>query len=129
MPNLGHSLPVYILFLALASGTTKAQEAQTEADLRCMAVMAKVNQLPDAQHQFQSLIGGYYFLGRLQAMAPGLNLGQSTADVYNKMSASQFLSETARCERDMSVKGSAMTEIAGAMPKAQATPEPPPQQK
>lgn len=129
MPNLGQSLLSACTLLFALAGAAQAQGDQPDADLRCMAVMAKVNQLPDAKHQLESLIGGYYFLGRLQATAPGLNLGQSTADAYNKMSASQFVSETLRCEQEMRTNGHAMTEIAGAMPKAQATPEPPPQQK
>ena len=121
MLKYGRSLPPVVAVLIALAGAAQAQDAQTNADLRCMAVMAKVNQLP--QHQLESLIGGYYFLGRLQAVAPELNLGQSTADAYNKMSASQFLSETARCEQEMRTNGHALTEIAGAMPKAQATPE------
>jgi hypothetical protein len=96
-----------------------ADSGAMEADLRCMAVMAKINQLPDQKHQLESLIGGYYFLGRLQAVAPELNLGESTAAAYNRMSAADFLSETTRCEQEMRTNGHAMAEIGGAMPKAQ----------
>jgi hypothetical protein len=84
-----------------------------------MAVMAKINQLQDPKRQLESLIGGYYFLGRLQATAPEIKLGPSTADAYGNMSPNQFLSETQRCEQEMRVNGHAMVEIGEAMPKAQ----------
>lgn len=105
--------------LVAAMTAAQAQDAQTGADLRCMAVMAKINQYPDPKHQLESLIGGYYFLGRLQAMAPDLSLGPETIAAYNKMPAAEFLSETTRCELEMRTNGHAMTEIAGAMPKMQ----------
>src|SRR5215469_12524984 len=107
------------LVLTSLGATARAQDAQTEADLRCMAVMAKINQLPDQKHQLESLIGGYYFLGRLQALTPSADLGSSTAAAYNKMSAADFLSETTRCEQEMRTNGHAMVEIGNAMPKAQ----------
>src|SRR5262249_8879490 len=97
------------LLLAL---TAKGQAQDTrDADLRCMAVMAKINQLPDPKHHLESLIGGYYFLGRLQALAPDMKLGPSTAEMYGKMSPAEFLSETQRCEQEMQANGHAMVEI------------------
>jgi hypothetical protein len=115
------------LFMALA--TAYAEDATTDADLRCMAVMAKINQFPDARHQLESLIGGYYYLGRLQAAAPSLDLSQSTAAAYAKMSAAEFLSETGRCEQEMRTNGHAISEIGGAMPKMPQSASPPPDEK
>lgn len=117
MPNIRGCLAVALLSL-VGTGFAQAQEAR-DADLRCMAVMAKLNQLQDPKHQLESLIGGYYFLGRLQAVAPELQLGSSTADAYGKMSPAEFLSETQRCEQEMRANGHAMVEIGNAMPKAQ----------
>jgi hypothetical protein len=105
------------LLLTGSLEVARAQDAQSSADIRCMAVMAKINQLPDSRHQLESLIGGYYYLGRIQALTPGLDLGPSTAATYAKMSPSVFLSETTRCEQEMQVKGHAITEIGSAMPK------------
>ena len=96
--------------------TAQAQDTK-EADLRCMAVMAKINHLPDPARQSESCIGGYYCMGRLEVEAPDLKLGPSTADAYNKMSPSEFLSETQRCEQEMKTKS--LREIGAAMPKAQ----------
>ena len=109
---------ITILLLAGTAAAAQAQDATRDADLRCMAVMAKINQLPDPKHQLESLIGGYYFLGRLQAMAPEMKLGPSTADAYGKMSPAEFLSETQRCEQEMRTNGHSMVEIGTAMPKA-----------
>lgn len=115
--------------LLMALATAQAEDAHTDADLRCMAVMAKINQLPDARHQLESLIGGYYYLGRLQAAAPALDLSQSTAAAYAKMSAAEFLSETGRCEQEMRTNGRAISEIGGAMPKMPQAASPPPEEQ
>ena len=109
-------LAAALLFLA-GTELAQAQDAR-DADLRCMAVMAKINQLQDPKHQLESLIGGYYFLGRLQAMAPEMQLGSSTAQAYGQMSPAEFISETQRCEQEMRTNGHAMVEIGNAMPKA-----------
>ena len=82
-----------------------------------MAVMAKINQLPDPKHQLESLIGGYYYLGRLNGHSSGADLSQSVAAAFMAMSAADFLSETARCEAEMRAQGSVMSRIGGAMPK------------
>ena len=107
------------LAAALLMGTITAAQAQDtrDADLRCMAVMAKINQLPDPNRQVESFMGGYYYMGRLEAVAPEMNLGARTADAYAKMSPSEFLSETRRCEQEMRTKS--LKEIGAAMPKAQ----------
>ena len=128
MERLGRCLLLLPLFLSPLPAA-RAADAPADPDLRCMAVMAKINQLPDARHQLESLIGGYYYLGRLNAAAPDLDLGKSVAEAYAKMSAADFLSETARCEKQMRDKGHAIAEIGAAMPKVpqsnNAAPAPP----
>jgi hypothetical protein len=116
MPLLRNCLAA-ALFLA-AVGTARAQDTR-DADLRCLAVMMKFNQLPDTKSQNESYIGGHYYLGRLQAGTPDPQLPQSTADAYNKMSPAEFLSETQRCEKQMRDLGPLLVEISRAMPKAQ----------
>jgi len=103
----------------------QAQDADESAgDLRCLAIMAKINQLPDARHQLESLIGGYYYLGRVTAAKPSLDLPPATAEAFAQMNTSQFLSETDRCEKDMQTRGKTMSGIAAAMPKPQPVPKP-----
>jgi hypothetical protein len=105
----------------------EAQDAGASAgDLRCLAIMAKINQLPDARHQLESLIGGYYYLGRITAAKPGLDLPSATAEAFAQMSASEFLTETGRCEKEMQSSGKSMSGIAAAMPKPQQNPKPGP---
>lgn len=116
MPHFRNCLAATLLLATV--GAAQAQDGR-DADLRCLAVMMKVNQLPDPQHQYESYIGGYYFLGRLQATAPDPKLAQSTTDAYNKMSPAEFLSETQRCEKLMRDNGPLMVEINRAMPKSQ----------
>jgi hypothetical protein len=118
MPLLRNCLAAALFFAAV--GTAWAQDTR-DADLRCLAVMAKINQLPDSTRQIESYIGGYYFMGRIQAVAPELELGPSTAEAYNKMTPAEFLQETQRCEQEMRTKS--LAEISRAMPKAQPQPE------
>jgi hypothetical protein len=101
-----------------------ADSAQQAADLRCLAVMAKLNQLPEPRHQFGSLIGGYYYLGRVNASGAPADLGQSVADAYARMPAAEFIAETSRCQTEMQAMGSTISSIGAAMPKANPTPPP-----
>lgn len=119
-------LPIIVLLAVFATTTNiaRAEEAgDSAADLRCLAIMAKINQLPDARHQLESLIGGYYYLGRVTAARPGLDMSSATAEAFGQMSASVFLAETNRCEKEMQTLGKAMSGIAAAMPKLQETPK------
>jgi hypothetical protein len=119
------SFIIPLLFTVMATvASAKAQE-DGAADLRCMAIMAKINQLPDPRHQLESLIGGYYYLGRLDAAKPSLDLPSATAEAFARMSASEVITETARCEKEMRDKGKSMSGIAAAMPKIQEKPKTP----
>ena len=123
-PSLALSLLIAILVTA---NVARAEEASdSAADLRCLSIMAKINQLPDARHQLESLIGGYYYLGRVTAAKPDLDLPSATAEAFGQMSAADFLTETGRCEKEMQNRGKSMSGIAAAMPKPQADPKPAP---
>jgi hypothetical protein len=113
--------------IVVTANVAKGEEASdSAADLRCLSIMAKINQLPDARHQLESLIGGYYYLGRVTAAKPDLDLPSATADAFGRMSAAEFLTETGRCEKEMQNRGKSMSGIAAAMPKPQADPKPAP---
>jgi hypothetical protein len=123
-PSLALSLLTVIMVTA---NVAKAEEASdSAADLRCLSIMAKINQLPDARHQLESLIGGYYYLGRVTAAKPDLDLPSATAEAFGRMSAAEFLTETGRCEKEMQNRGKSMTGIAAAMPKPPEKPKPAP---
>ena len=123
-PSLILSLLTAIMVTA---NVAKAEEAgDSAADLRCLSIMAKINQLPDARHQLESLIGGYYYLGRVTAAKPDLDLPSATAEAFARMSAAEFLTETGRCEKEMQNRGKSMSGIAAAMPKPQESPKPAP---
>lgn len=130
MPRFKAILPA-LLVLVASLPAAAADSAQQAADLRCLAVMAKLNQLPDPRHQFGSLIAGYYYLGRVNASGAPADLGQSVADAYSKMQAAEFIAETSRCQTEMQALGSIMSKIGAAMPKvtppgtSPATPAPP----
>lgn len=120
-----------LLLLAASAPAAMADEAQQAADLRCLAVMAKLNQLPDQRHQFASLIGGYYYLGRVNGAGAPSDLAQKVAEAYAKLPAAEFIAETSRCQTEMQALGSTMSSIGGAMPKVNppgTTPATPPSQ-
>ena len=105
-----------------------ADEAGRAADLRCLAVMAKLNQLPEPRHQIGSFMMGYYYLGRVNAAGAPADLAQNVADAYTKMQAAEFLAETNRCQTEMQALGKTLAGIANAMPKTNppsASPSPP----
>jgi hypothetical protein len=116
--------------LTVLVGTASIAEAKeasdSAADLRCLAIMAKINQLSDTRHQLESYIGGYYYLGRVTAAKPDLDLPSATAEAFGRMSAAEFLTETGRCEKEMQDRGKTMSGIGAAMPKPQADPKPAP---
>lgn len=114
-----------LLVLTTSGFAAAADEAQQTADLRCLAVMAKLNQLPDPRHQFGSLIGGYYYLGRVNGAGAPANLAQSVADAYAKMPAAEFIAETTRCQTEMQALGGTMSGIGNAMPKPNPSATPP----
>lgn len=123
--------PILPALLVLATSLPAAADsAQQAADLRCLAVMAKLNQLPDPRHQFGSLIGGYYYLGRVNASGAPADLPQSVADAYAKLPAAEFIAETKRCQTEMQALGPTMSGIGAAMPAPSTPPAaaPPPQQ-
>jgi hypothetical protein len=47
----------------------------------------------------------------------------ATAEAFGQMSASVFLAETSRCEKEMQNMGKSMSGIAAAMPKLQEKPQ------
>lgn len=109
-------LPI-LLVLTATGPLAAADDAQRAADLRCLAVMAKLNQLPDPRHQIGSLLGGYYYLGRVNASGAPPDLAQNVADAYAKLPAADFLAETTRCQTEMQALGKTMAAIGNAMPK------------
>ena len=118
-------VPSLLAALVTTANVAKAEEASdSAADLRCLSIMAKINQLPDARHQLESLIGGYYYLGRVTAAKPDLDLPSATAEAFGRMSAAEFLTETGRCEKEMQSRGKSMSGIAAAMPKPPENPKP-----
>lgn len=120
-----------LLVLTASLPAAAADDAQRAADLRCLAVMAKLNQLPEPRHQIASLMMGYYYLGRVNAAGAPADVAQSVADAYAKMPAAEFIAETARCQTDMQALGKTLSGISNAMaqtgpiPKSPASPPQP----
>ena len=106
-----------LLALMTSGLPAAADEAQQAADLRCLAVMAKLNQRPEPRHQIGSFMMGYYYLGRVNAAGAPSDLSQSVADAYAKMPAAEFIAETARCQTEMQALGKSLAGIANAMSK------------
>jgi hypothetical protein len=107
----------------LATILPAAADEQEDSTLRCLAVMAKINQNQNQRQQLESLIGGYFYLGRLPTTYAITNIGLDVARSFSKMSAAEFFAETARCEKEMQAQGKLMVTIGAAMPKSATLPE------
>jgi hypothetical protein len=66
-----------------------------DADVRCLLAMAVLGQ--DKQRQPAAQIGAYFFVGRLSARAPSLDLPGAVRAQEQKMTPQQIPGELARC--------------------------------
>jgi hypothetical protein len=68
----------------------------TASDVRCLITMAAIGQQDKARQQ-ASVIGAYFFAGRLSARAPGLNLATAIKAQEATMSPQELPAEAQRC--------------------------------
>ena len=66
-----------------------------EADLRCLLTMAVLGQ--DKTKQQAAVIGAYFFMGRLSARAPGLDIPVALKGVEAKLAPKDLPAEAQRC--------------------------------
>lgn len=95
------------LLLVFAMPATAASEAKTSpvrgisgtagvsGDIRCLLTMAALGQ--DKQRQQAALIGAYFFIGRISARAPGIDLPAAVKAEAAKLKGQSLNAEAQRC--------------------------------
>jgi hypothetical protein len=97
--------------LTLSSLQAMAQDADTVADVRCVAVGIRSAALPDSHQKSAGLLMALYFIGRLDGRAPKLDLEALLSEQLSKMTAADFTTEAARCGSSLTAKGAQITRV------------------
>ena len=104
-------LPLLVAALALVPLQVMAQDADTVADVRCVAVGIRSAVLPDSNQNSAGLLMALYFIGRLDGRDPKLDLEASLSEQLAKMTAADFRTEAARCGNGLTIKGAQITRV------------------
>lgn len=113
MPNK-HRLSLLgtaLSLLSLLPLQAMAQDADTVADIRCVAVGIRSAALPDSHQKSAGLLMALYFIGRLDGRDPALDLEARLREQLAKMTAADFTTEAARCGNTLSTKGAQITRL------------------
>jgi hypothetical protein len=106
-----HWLPPLVAALSLVPLQAMAQDADTVADVRCVAVGIRYAELPDSREKSTGLLMALYFIGRLDGRDPKLDLQALLAQQLSKMTAADFAAEATRCGNSLTTKGAQITRL------------------
>jgi hypothetical protein len=106
-----HWLPLLVAALTLVPLQAMAQDADTVADVRCVAVGIRSAELPDSRQKSTGLLMALYFIGRLDGRDPKLDLEAMLSAQLSKMTAADFTAEAARCGNSLASKGAQITHV------------------
>jgi hypothetical protein len=106
-----HWLPLLVAALTLVPFQAMAQDADTVADVRCVAVGIRSAELPDSRQKSTGLLMALYFIGRLDGRDPKLDLEALLAAQLSKMTAADFTAEATRCGNSLATKGAQITRV------------------
>ena len=106
-----HRLPLLVAALTLVPLHAMAQDADTVADVRCVAVGIRSAELPDSRQKSTGLLMALYFIGRLDGRDPKLDLETLLSEQLSKMTAADFTAEAARCGSSLASKGAQITHV------------------
>jgi hypothetical protein len=94
-----------------------AQDADTLADLRCVAVGMHFAEAPDSHQKSTGTLLVLYYLGRLDGRAPSLDIEKLLAEQIDKMKDADYGVEAARCSQGLAQKGAQIKRLGEAMQK------------
>jgi hypothetical protein len=106
-----HRWSLLVAALSLLPLQAMAQDADTIADVRCVAVGIRSAALPDSHQKSAGLLMALYFIGRLDGRDPTLDLEARLTEQLAKMTAADFTTEAARCGSTLSTKGAQITRV------------------
>jgi hypothetical protein len=93
------------------------QDAETVADLRCVAVGMHLAEAPDSHQKSTGTLLVLYYLGRLDGRAPSLDIEKLLAEQIDKMRDADYGAEAARCSQGLAQKGAQIKQLGEAMQK------------
>jgi hypothetical protein len=106
-----HWLMLHLAALTLVPLQAMAQDADTVADVRCVAVGIRSAALPDSREKSTGLLMALYFIGRLDGRNPKVDLEPLLAEQLAKMTAADFAAEATRCGNGLATKGAQITKV------------------
>jgi hypothetical protein len=102
---------------AVASCPVWSQDADTLADIRCVAVGVRSAEKPDSQQKSTGTLLVLYYIGRLDGRNPTLDVEKLLSEQIGKMTDADYAAEGIRCSRDLTKKGAQITRIGEDMQK------------
>lgn len=100
---------------ALAVGAHAEEDAARQAnrdDLRCALAMTVI--MRDEAYRQSATVGLYYFMGKLEARDPAIDLAQAMRREASSMQNSQWQGEIQRCGAALQAKTKALEDLKGA---------------
>ena len=88
-----------------------AQDAETIADVRCLIVGVRISGMPDSNMQSAGTMLSLYYIGRLDAHVPKLDIEELMIKEISTMTTSDYGSEAKRCGTSLTDKGQEITRI------------------
>jgi hypothetical protein len=106
-----HCWAVLMAASALVSVAVSAQDSDTVADVRCVAVGIRDAELPNSTQKATGTLLVLYFLGRLDGRNPTLDLEKLLAEQIAKMTEADYATESRRCGQILATKGAQITHL------------------
>jgi len=102
---------VLAVALTLSSAQVPAQDTDTTADVRCLVVGMRIAGATDATQQSAGMMLSMYYIGRLDAHVPKLDIEQLMIKEIGRMTPADYGSEAKRCGASLTVKGQEISRI------------------
>ena len=109
---------VYWPIIAAAAAASSVQPgSKVDQDLHCLAAFSLVGDSAKGEDKPSIMIIAMFYVGRLDAEAPGLDLEDALADVISAPGyrASSFQADIARCSAEMEAKAGELKKVGKAL--------------
>lgn len=108
---------LFLSALTLAPILAFAQDADSLADIRCVAVGMHFAEAPDSHQKSTGTLLVLYYMGRLDGRAPSLDIGKLLGEQIDRMTASDYGAEATRCSQNLAQKGAQIKQLGEQMQK------------
>ena len=98
------------LAVALAGGAARAQST-LDSDIKCMVVGGALNQSQDPKARTVSTLMIFYFLGRIDARDPNLDLASALKTRMQSLKPADLQVEARRCSDQMNTRSQALQAV------------------